>query len=349
VATLSFHQSKRTDHDRLGFHPDCPACRQDRLFGVVSPRPVFSYRLRVLLATGVLALSAGAASSSVASEPDRDQEGVAVPEQGSSPAPGNPSGESPGQATDENATDENAGGGGEPPGDELGQGSSGETALPTEVGPVLGDPQDDPYSGAPDGEDEPVPLEPQPAEDPDGGLGLADPDAPDAIDVEGVPVPPTEADPPLGPSPPVAPPVDVDGQPEPSDGTPPPAPHGTGRHGHEGDHGADERRAQERRDHTAPAPPATAPPPADPPLFSAPAPAESPPTVEPAPPPPGVARFHVVESGESLWSIAADLLGPGASPAAIASEVHRLWELNEARIGTGDPDLLAVGVKLRLR
>ena len=60
-------------------------------------------------------------------------------------------------------------------------------------------------------------------------------------------------------------------------------------------------------------------------------------------------RFHVVLPGESLWSIARDLLGRDASTARIAREVNRLWELNRTRIGTGDPDLLMAGTRLRLR
>jgi nucleoid-associated protein YgaU len=64
---------------------------------------------------------------------------------------------------------------------------------------------------------------------------------------------------------------------------------------------------------------------------------------------PETARWHVVEAGESLWSIARRLLGPDASPGRIAREVDRLWELNRDRIGTGDPDMLMVGAKLRLR
>jgi Tfp pilus assembly protein FimV len=60
-------------------------------------------------------------------------------------------------------------------------------------------------------------------------------------------------------------------------------------------------------------------------------------------------RFHVVRRGESLWSIASALLEPGASASSIAHQVRRLWRLNEDRIGTGDPSLLRIGVKLRLR
>ena len=58
---------------------------------------------------------------------------------------------------------------------------------------------------------------------------------------------------------------------------------------------------------------------------------------------------HRVHAGESLWSIGSDMLGPNASPVRIAREVHRLWQLNQERIGTGRPDLLMIGTTLRLR
>jgi nucleoid-associated protein YgaU len=60
-------------------------------------------------------------------------------------------------------------------------------------------------------------------------------------------------------------------------------------------------------------------------------------------------RFHVVQRGESLWSIAKDLLGDDASVARIAREVNRLWELNSVRIGTGQPDLVMAGTRIALR
>jgi resuscitation-promoting factor RpfA len=60
-------------------------------------------------------------------------------------------------------------------------------------------------------------------------------------------------------------------------------------------------------------------------------------------------RTYTVQPGDSLWSIAARLLGPGAASAAIADEVRRLWTLNERRIGTGDPNLLIAGTTLELR
>jgi LysM domain len=59
-------------------------------------------------------------------------------------------------------------------------------------------------------------------------------------------------------------------------------------------------------------------------------------------------RFYTVQPGDCLWHIAASLL-PGADDGEVASEVARLWQLNEDRIGTGNPSLLYVGTELRLR
>lgn len=65
-----------------------------------------------------------------------------------------------------------------------------------------------------------------------------------------------------------------------------------------------------------------------------------------SPRPVSSASSRTVRSGESLWSIATDLLGPVASPARVAAEVERLWRLNRDRIRTGDPDVLPAGVSL---
>lgn len=57
---------------------------------------------------------------------------------------------------------------------------------------------------------------------------------------------------------------------------------------------------------------------------------------------------HTVRAGECLWSIAEAVLPPGASDARVATEVARLWRVNAARIGTGDPNLIMAGTVLRL-
>lgn len=62
----------------------------------------------------------------------------------------------------------------------------------------------------------------------------------------------------------------------------------------------------------------------------------------------GGASTHVVERGQSLWVIAQGVVGQPASIAQVAFEVGRLWQLNAARIGTGNPDLIFPGQELRL-
>lgn len=59
-------------------------------------------------------------------------------------------------------------------------------------------------------------------------------------------------------------------------------------------------------------------------------------------------QIHIVRPGESLWSIATAHLGGTPTPAEVAGEVERLWQRNANAIGTGDPDLLLVGQRLRM-
>jgi LysM repeat protein len=61
----------------------------------------------------------------------------------------------------------------------------------------------------------------------------------------------------------------------------------------------------------------------------------------------GVAESVVVAPGDSLWSISARWLGPGASARQIADGVKRIHALNLERIG-GDPDLIHAGQRLLL-
>jgi nucleoid-associated protein YgaU len=58
---------------------------------------------------------------------------------------------------------------------------------------------------------------------------------------------------------------------------------------------------------------------------------------------------YTVQSGDCLWSIAERLLPAGADVAEVEAEVARLWRLNAARIGTGDPSLIYAGTDLVLR
>jgi len=55
-----------------------------------------------------------------------------------------------------------------------------------------------------------------------------------------------------------------------------------------------------------------------------------------------------VQSGDSLWRIARQVLGADASNAQIAREVVAIWNVNAARIGTGDPNLIFPGQRIHL-
>lgn len=54
----------------------------------------------------------------------------------------------------------------------------------------------------------------------------------------------------------------------------------------------------------------------------------------------------IVRPGDSLWSIAAGLVGPGASNAEIQHKLVEIWNRNAIRIGTGDPNLIFSGTRL---
>lgn len=60
-------------------------------------------------------------------------------------------------------------------------------------------------------------------------------------------------------------------------------------------------------------------------------------------------RTHVVQPGESLWTIARDLLGDRSDVARIARRARVLWRLNRYRIIGREPGLLRIGALLRLR
>jgi nucleoid-associated protein YgaU len=56
-------------------------------------------------------------------------------------------------------------------------------------------------------------------------------------------------------------------------------------------------------------------------------------------------RTHVVQPGDSLWSISAARLGPGATDAEVEQAWQALWRANRATVGA-DPDLIEPGQRL---
>jgi hypothetical protein len=376
MGSLTAHLVETGDHGRLGFHPNCPVCRRERLFGALSSETVVSRRAQAALASGVLAFTTAAPGVALAQEPDVHQEGIAAPEQPSTGDLDSPSFD---------------------PG--------GETALPFETGQVPTPPQ---LNGQSDPSDV-TPLETEPTVDSDVRLvPITEPETPATGPDQ--PVPPTEADPGGDPTTSTSPPsatVPVTPQPDgpvemPSTPAPDPAPVQESERTSnlpDSDQAQKEKPHGDGREPTGPVPPhaptrsgnapggGASPEPSVPGALPEPVSVSSGGDSASPPPPttlttgapeavasasaagtesvlaaqPGAARestqdtlsrdarFHVVAPGDSLWSIAKRLLGSDASPARIAREVHRLWSLNSDRIGTGDPDLLMIGTRLRLR
>ena len=79
MASLSAHLRQAGDHGRLGFHADCPVCREERLFGPLSTESVITRRARTALLTGVVAASLTTPPAVWGQEADSRQEGVAAP------------------------------------------------------------------------------------------------------------------------------------------------------------------------------------------------------------------------------------------------------------------------------
>ena len=274
-------------------------------------------RARSALASGLLALAAVVPGVSVAAEPDTSQEGISVPDQ-----------------TQDVDTDS--------PGFDPG----GDTELPFDAGPPA-----EPEDVAPDA----APLEIEPTDDPEGRAApFVEPEAPGTPDE--APVRPLEG------TPPNAPPAPGLSTEPPTDGVTPesaPAPLPSAQ-GLLAEPGSGPRRKPgltavirvepSRGEYVETSvdsgPPSGAMSSGDAGAARAtdltrPVAVRSRATDE--------ARFHVVQPGESLWTIAENRLGAGSSATNIAAEVARLWELNRERIPSGDPDLIAVGQELRLR
>jgi hypothetical protein len=333
MRSLAAHLQEVDSHDRLPFHASCPVCRQTRLTGTLPADVLASQRAQALLAAGVLAVSATApAASAFAFEHDQQQNGTvpAAQDGGADPAGG---------------SDFDPGG--------------GATDLPDNAPPVA-----ETQAPADAGNDDTAPVDQTAATNPDDPV-VDSGDGSDAPTISGRPMsPPPNATTPstagatTTPTPPTTL-ADVTPTPTlPSETTTPPAaspqparaPHSIpiGRRSHHPPPVTRSATTQVAARTTAPAT-----------SLPAPAPAPAPSTAATATRQAGAMtvggqhaksgdRTHVVLPGESLWTIASDLLGSDATTAQVAREVSRLWQLNSDRIGTGDRDLVMVGTRLEL-
>src|SRR6476661_3524821 len=107
MASLTAHLREDGDHGRLGFHPSCPVCCEDRLAGRLPSDAIVTVRTKALLAAGVLAVSAASPASVLAASGDQEGGGTAEPTNASSGDYSNSDG-SPGASDDNAAADANS-------------------------------------------------------------------------------------------------------------------------------------------------------------------------------------------------------------------------------------------------
>jgi hypothetical protein len=277
-------------------------------------------RTQALVLSAALAVSGILPGAAAAQESDQDREGTAAPEPQTPPdSTANPDFD-PGPKTDLPFSLDLRGGGGD---DDLGDGA------PVDVEPVtdpdaLAVPLDDPTAMAPD------------------VLGDTDEPVPPAEPAPPVPLPAPAPVPATPPPAATTPPVDADRQ-------------ATGDRRHAARAKRDTARKRDRdRGRQRPAvrvtipAPAVTPAPTPAPVATATAEPAQTATTEPSRRARSGQRTHTVQPGESLWTIASDLLGPDATDADVGAEVDRLYQLNRDRIGP-DPDLLIAGTVLRSR
>ena len=79
---LARHLTEDAGHGHLPFHPACPTCREERLAGALSERPVVSPRTQAGLAAAVLAASAAAPAAAIAQAPPVPEEETVEPDAG---------------------------------------------------------------------------------------------------------------------------------------------------------------------------------------------------------------------------------------------------------------------------
>ncbi len=311
--SLNEHLRAGASHDRLPFHASCPICRQRRLHGRLEPAPLVPVKTQAAILAGVVAASSAVPpTAALAVEADRTTDG-SVPVSQVAPSDAAAS------------SDFDPGG--------------GDTSLPDQA-PAA-------EAAAP---------APEPIED-----DAAPVDAPPAVDVAEPVVEAREA--PAAPeAPSAAPAADPTAPVQTAPAAPPAAPPTTAANPAPTPAAASAPTKSERRSVSATKHPAkkrerdTVPSGQDSAVVSTasarPAALATPAAVTAQAPRVRVVvsgPTHVVQSGESLWAIADAVLGGDASSAQIAREVHRLWQLNAARIGTGNPELLVVGTRLALR
>ncbi len=327
MRSLTTHLRQPEAHGQLPFHPGCPICHT-RLAGTFPTGGVLSPRTQAVLATSVLAFATTApATAALAAEQDQDRDGTApVAQSGAADEAENPDFDPGGESTD----------------------------LPDNAPPV---PQ---MPVPPDaGDDDTAPVDPDPKTDPsdpvaDSGDGSDTSSSPAPSSGPTQPAPPTPSDGAQGtggvsepttaaaPSPAPTAAADPVAQAPPHGGTdrPPDRVKKTARDVHT------EQTGRGAVSHAMPGGSAA--------TTSAAGVTRGAQTRRAVIGGGGRAakpgdRTHTVQPGESLWAIATDLLGGDATRARVAREVHRLWQLNRDRIGTGDPDLLMVGTRLALQ
>jgi nucleoid-associated protein YgaU len=327
VNALTSHLRELGKDSALPFRLGCPVCRIQHRHGRLEGQPFVSARIKAGLAAGVLALSATAPPpvAVAGGELPSEHEGQVAPEELGAP-------EDSAQSPDF-----------DPGGPQV--------DLPVSVGP------DDPNSGS----EAPEALEAEPPVDP-GPL----PESPSTLDAP--PQSPPEPSDQAQPTPNVTVPEAPVAQPLPAPTPLPPEPAPTAPAAPaplEAESPSATKpkrqsrktsRPQKQRPRRSPAVTETPEIPASDTVsievvtaVATPSPASSSPGDSGSPHVKPGDRVHVVQRGDSLWSIARALLGPDASVAEVAREVDRLWKLNRVRIGTGDPDLILPGTRLMLR
>jgi len=339
MATLSAHLRNTDAHGALPFRADCPICREQCLVGAFASGAAVSLRAQAALAAGVLALTT-MAPAALAAENDTEQDGTATVTQITTPDPSQSPDFDPGGSSD---------------------------GLPAQA-PAL------PQTPAPptEGTDDTAAVDQQPATNPDDPAVDNGDGSESSTDAAPVP-PPSDATATtpaqLGPQGSSEQPATEPTAPAPTSTAPPPssetpttpvagtpsvartpeaAPSVPARH-HQRSHRRAAYSAVRRSQRAAPTAASASSPPTPVAGLAAASSWPRPATIPAAERAKPGDRTHAVRAGESLWSIASDLLGDHASPARIAREVNRLWQANRERIGTGNPDLLMVGTTLRLR